>query len=332
LALTRRSQQPFGARTLSDAITPPADAGLAAPPARRRPPWRTRSAAWLHGLSPRAASALAVALAGLVTFGDYVTGPDVSFTLLYLGPIGFATWFVSAELGIALSAASAVASCAVDLATTALPFGPAVVSWNLAVQLGVFIALVLLLAALKDRLEAEQQLARTDPLTHLANRRAFVEQAAVEVERARRTGRPLTVAYLDCDDFKVINDRFGHAQGDLLLGAAATTLRTSTRALDTVARLGGDEFGLLLVDTDGSTAEALVQRLRTALQATMASYGWIVTFSIGAVTFLAPPQSVDDMLGHADGLMYEAKRSGKDGARFEVVGSQLSLRLDRIAS
>jgi len=275
---------------------------------------------------------MAATCTACVALGDRVTGADVSFTLLYLGPIGFATWFVGSRAGVALSVASAFASSVADLPSRAGALPPGVMAWNLAVQLGVFLAQVGLFAALKERLEREQQLARTDPLTHVSNRRAFVEQSAIELERARRTGRPITVAYLDCDDFKVINDRFGHTQGDVLLGAVASTLRSSTRAVDTVARLGGDEFGLLWVDTDGPTAEALTERLRTALQGAMAGYGWIVTFSIGAATFLAPPASVDDMLVHADQLMYEAKRSGKDAARFEVIGTQLSLHLEREAS
>jgi diguanylate cyclase (GGDEF)-like protein len=287
--------------------------------------------AWTARVPRLVALAMALSLMVCVAVADGLTGVDVSFTLLYLGPIGLATWFISLRAGIVLSTLSALVSSAVNLDTRPHPLPLGVVAWNLAVQLGVFLALSLLFGALKGRLEAEQQLARTDPLTHVPNRRAFVEQAGVELERARRTGRPITVAYLDCDDFKVINDRLGHAQGDLLLAAVASTLRSGTRAVDTVARLGGDEFGLLWVDTDGPTAEALTTRLRTALQATMAGYGWIVTFSIGAVTFLTPPVSVDDMLGHADQLMYEAKRSGKDAARFQVIGTQLSLALEKSA-
>jgi len=285
--------------------------------------------AWTARMPRLTALSMAIGLMACVGLADRLTGADVSFTLLYLGPIGLATWFVSLRAGILLSTVSALVSSAADLDARSRALSVGVLAWNVAVQLGVFLALTLLFAALKGRLEAEQQLARTDPLTHVANRRAFVEQAGVELERARRTGRPITVAYLDCDDFKVINDRFGHAQGDLLLAAAAATLRGGTRAVDTVARLGGDEFGLLWVDTDGPTAEALTARIRAALQGTMAGFGWIVTFSIGAVTFLSPPGSVDDMLGHADQLMYEAKRSGKDAARFKVIGTQLSLALEK---
>jgi diguanylate cyclase (GGDEF)-like protein len=311
--------------TPPDIQTDGRDRGLVGRLALRPAALREDVSQWFQGLSRAGATAIAIGLMLCVAVGDDLTGADVSFTLLYLGPIGFATWFVSLPAGIFLSVASALASLAVDLSTRTIPLAGIIVAWNVLVQLGVFLALVVLLAALKGRLEAEQQLARTDPLTLVWNRRAFVEMAGVELERARRTGRPLTVAYLDADDFKSINDRLGHAQGDALLVTVAATLRGGTRAVDSVARLGGDEFGLLLVDTDGETAKALVERVRADLAARVGEQGWTVSFCIGAVTFAAPARSVDEMLGHADQLMYAAKRAGKDAARFEVVEPQAAL-------
>ena len=265
-----------------------------------------------------------------VGLGDYLTGP-AAFTLLYLGPIGFGTWFVGLRAGLMLSVLSTVSSFAADLdyrdGGVYLRLSPVVEGWDLFVQLGVFVALAILLDALRNRLFLEQQLARTDPLTQVANRRAFLEAAEVELERSRRHGRPFTVAYLDCDDFKKVNDRFGHDGGDGLLAMAGATLRSATRALDTVARLGGDEFGLLLPETDGPTAETLVGRLRATLEQALDDGGWPATFSMGAVTFLSPPVSVDEMIDLADQLMYEAKRGGKDHLRFAVVDSRPSLRV-----
>ncbi len=301
----------------------PRHAGRRARPSpSRRPAVKLRAvaSAWLEGLSRPAATALSLGLLLCVALGDALSGPDVSFTLLYLGPIGFATWYVSRRTGLFLTAVGALTSLGTDLASRTFPLAPQVLAWNGAVQAGVLVALCWLLDALKLRLESEVQLARTDPLTRVSNRRAFLEQAAVELERARRTSRPLTVAYLDADDFKAMNDRFGHREGDALLTLAASTLRSGTRAMDAVARLGGDEFGLLLVDADQPTAEALLGRLRGALAAAMTASGWKVSFSIGAVTFQTPPRSLDEMLGRADQLMYDAKRSGKDGLRVEVVG------------
>ncbi|HYG69626.1 MAG TPA: GGDEF domain-containing protein, partial [Anaeromyxobacteraceae bacterium] len=267
--------------------------------------------------------ALAAMLA--VAIGDVVTGPDASFVLLYALPVAFATWYASRGAGVALSFAGAVLSHLADLATRTGGLRPALVAWNVVVHLLTFLALARLLGALRDRLSDAQKLARTDALTHLANRRAFFETATLELERARRHGRPLTIAYVDCDDFKDVNDRLGHAEGDALLVVAARTLRGATRATDAVARLGGDEFGLLLPETDGPTAESLLARLRTTLLETMRRHGWSVGFSTGAVTFLHAPASVDEMMARADERMYEAKRTAKGSVRHEVAEAQAQL-------
>lgn len=282
-----------------------------------------------HGFSRKGALAIALGMVLCVGLGDYLTGPAI-FTLLYLGPIGFGTWFAGLRGGVALSILSTVVSFVTDLddrnGGVHLRLSPVVEGWNLFVQLGVFLALAILLDAFRSRLVLEQQLARTDPLTQVANRRAFLEAAEVELARSLRHGRPLTVAYMDCDDFKSVNDRFGHEGGDALLATTGATLRAATRVLDTVARLGGDEFGLLLPEADGPTAETLIGRLRATLARALEDGGWPATFSMGAVTFLSPPDSVDEMLGLADQLMYEAKRSGKDHVRFAVVDSRPPLR------
>jgi diguanylate cyclase (GGDEF)-like protein len=254
-----------------------------------------------------------------VALGDLLTGNDVNFTLLYLGPIGLATWFASFRAGTGLSVASAILSVMLDVWQRPTLLPTPVLVWNLVVQVGTFMALVALLGALQARLAHEQQAARTDPLTAVSNRRSFEEFAGIELERAGRSGRPLTVVYLDVDDFKRVNDLQGHARGDALLATLAATLRGATRAIDVVGRLGGDEFGLLLVETDGPTAQTLLHRLRDTLDAAMAENGWRVTFSIGAATYLSPPRSVDDMMGRADQLMYEAKRAGKNALRFDVL-------------
>jgi diguanylate cyclase (GGDEF)-like protein len=274
-------------------------------------------AGWFRGLSPFGATAIALGLVLCVGIGDELTGP-ANFTLLYLCPIAFGTWLVGRRAGLLVSVVSAAVSLATD-SRLAHGSSPAVVVWNVLVQLGVFVALTLLLDALRSRLIFEQQAARTDPLTGIANRREFLEAAELELARTRRHLRPLTVAYLDLDEFKNVNDRFGHEAGDAVLVTVATTLREATRAVDGVARLGGDEFGLLLPETDGPTAEALVGRLKATLADAVQERGWPVTASIGVATFHRAPRSVDEMINRADELMYQATRAGKGGVRFEVV-------------
>ena len=269
---------------------------------------------WLRGFTPAATTAMAAALVVSVAAADVYTGPGVDVTLLYLGPIAFGTFLAGLGPGIGLALLAAV--CGVESSRlSGESLAPAVLTWNAAQQLGVFLLLAVVLDAFKRRLLHEQQAARTDPLTSLSNRRAFVEAAWLELERARRHGRPLSLLYIDCDDFKLVNDRLGHVAGDALLSAVGATLRQAVRGLDTVARLGGDEFGVLLPEVDRAGAVALAERLRLQLRETLAGRGDAVTFSIGVATFVHPPASVDEMILRADELMYEAKRSGKDGWR-----------------
>jgi diguanylate cyclase (GGDEF)-like protein len=281
------------------------------------PPWRAARV-----LSPAGWLAACLGIILCVGAADFLTGTEIALILFYLAPIGFGTWFVSLRGGALLSVASATVSVGADAlhrlhdGQASLPL--AILGWNGAIQLGTSLSLVLVLEALRGRLEGEELLARTDALTRIANRRAFFEAATLELERVRRNRRPLAVAYVDADDFKDVNDRLGHAQGDALLVTAAQTLRGATRAVDAVARLGGDEFGLLLPETSRSEAEALLVRLRAALLAAMAWHGWSVGFSIGAAVFVAPPASVDEMMARADELMYAAKREAKGSIRVGV--------------
>ena len=266
---------------------------------------------WTHALSPAATTAMAAAVVVSVAAADVYTGPGVDVTLLYLAPIGFGTFFAGLGPGIGLALLAAV--CGVESSRLSGELlAPQVLTWNAAQQLGVFLLLAVVLDAFKKRLTSEQQAARTDPLTSLSNRRAFVEAAWLELERGRRHGRPLSLLYIDCDDFKLVNDRLGHVAGDAVLSAVGATLRQAVRGLDTVARLGGDEFGVLLPEVDRAGAVALADRLRVQLRETLSGRGDAVTFSIGVATFLRPPASVDEMILRADELMYQAKRSGKD--------------------
>lgn len=174
-----------------------------------------------------------------------------------------------------------------------------------------------MLSALKKLVEEHKQAARIDVLTGIPNRRAFYEAAQLEIARANRHPRPFTVVFTDIDNFKNVNDRYGHLIGDRLLTLTADILRQNVREIDQVARLGGDEFVLLLSGTDANGAATVMERLRSDLTAMAQMYHWPVTYSAGAVTFTRPPESVDEMITKADTLMYSVKQSGKDHIRQE---------------
>lgn len=141
-------------------------------------------------------------------------------------------------------------------------------------------------------------LATRDALTGALSRGAFLETAERTLRHATRSGRPVSVAVLDLDDFKVVNDTHGHATGDAVLVATTTAWRGSARVGDVLGRLGGDEFALLLPDTDATAAASLVDRLRTTTPS-----GW----SCGTAT-MVPGEDVDALLARADSALYEQKR------------------------
>jgi diguanylate cyclase (GGDEF)-like protein/PAS domain S-box-containing protein len=161
-------------------------------------------------------------------------------------------------------------------------------------------------------LTAERRLARVDPLTGLANRRAFYEGAELERKRALRHSRPLSVAYIDLDNFKQINDRMGHEVGDQLLIQIGAILQNILRAEDLAARMGGDEFAIVFPENNYESARMAIQKTHRMLTEMAKDHKWPVSFSIGMVTFSVPPTSVEEMVRAADDLMYSVKHNGKN--------------------
>lgn len=153
--------------------------------------------------------------------------------------------------------------------------------------------------------------ASTDALTRLPNRSAFISAMEAEVVRQRRYGGLFSLAELDLDGFKKLNDTRGHGVGDDALKLLADILRCNTRKSDFAARLGGDEFVVLMPNTQETDCLHFLQQLCRTIEADMASAGFEITASIGVVTFTEPPESIAQALLQADKLMYAAKRCGK---------------------
>jgi diguanylate cyclase (GGDEF)-like protein len=259
-----------------------------------------------------AAALLAVLGLGVV---DYLNGPDVSFLVFYTAPLYIATWYGGRRVGLLVCAAIGLSWFLVAYLTSGHFIHPLIAYWNAAVRLGFMLLMAHVVGAFKKSLEQEREAARTDYLTGAVNSRHFAELAAAEIGRARRHGHSFSVAYMDVDDFKMVNDCLGHSAGDRLLKSVAETIRREVRSIDVVARLGGDEFAVLMPETGEDAARAAITRLRQRLALSARSNGWPVTFSIGVATWDEPPASFDEMLRRADELMYAAKRQGKNTVR-----------------
>jgi diguanylate cyclase (GGDEF)-like protein len=266
----------------------------------------------LENHRPRFWLVFGVALVALLGIIDYLTGYELSFSLFYLAPITLVSWYGNQRSGLFISVLSAITWFVADFASGNRYANPAIFFWNTLIRLGFFLIVTSLMVALKRELAKEKELTRTDYLTGAATIRHFYELAQTELNRLHRYQRPLTMVYIDLDDFKQINDRFGHSIGDKVLCHFTRIIRHQIRNTDIVARLGGDEFAMLLPETGEADAQTIITRLQPRLLAEMESNHWPVTISMGVVTFLKSPGTVDAMVGIADSCMYSVKMGGKN--------------------
>jgi diguanylate cyclase (GGDEF)-like protein len=264
-------------------------------------------------LGPRlpmpALAALGPIGAGLIAYAIATTPPaQGDGALLYIWPVLWVAYFFGRRESLLIVAWVAVVQGA------ALAYSDGVLDrWiDVMVSVGVVAAVVQALSErnrrLVTRLAAE---ARVDKLTGVLNRRGFEEQAAMELERARREGYSVAVATFDIDYFKRINDEWGHDAGDRVLQSLGAVFRRESRGVDIVARLGGEEFVAMLPRSDAGQARAYSERVRAGF-ATAGKRGVRhVTVSAG-VTASSAPESVEALLQAADSALYAAKRGGRD--------------------
>lgn len=273
--------------------------------------------------APLGACLLAVVCVG---WFDYVTGPDIGFSLFYLLPIAWAAWRAGRLAGIIVAIVASITWLLADLVLRD-PGRYLISAWNGFTRLAIFSMLGMLLSALRDdrdrlsrlntqlneTLARESAAARTDALTGLANSRAFQEALATEMARVRRDGRSLSLALVDLDNFKRVNDTRGHAAGDAVLAQVAKTLMETIRAGDVAARIGGDEFVIMFVGLDAEGARRVAWRFVERVRDIGKSFPECdLGVSVGIATMLDP--ALEDgaaLLRRADEAMYRAKSQGK---------------------
>jgi diguanylate cyclase (GGDEF)-like protein len=249
---------------------------------------------------------------------DFMTGYELASSLFYLIPISLLTWLIGRPLGIAASLASAVVWLIADFTAGSSYSHPVVYAWNTLIRLSFFVIVTLLLSALRRSLEMERESAHTDYLTGAVNSRLFFDLLQMEIDRFKRYEHPFSLAYIDLDNFKTLNDRFGHITGDQVLCTVVSHAKRHLRKTDVVARLGGDEFALLLPETNQESAQVAISKLQSGLLEEMQQGHWPITLSIGVLTCMAAPPAKDELVKMADDLMYAAKRDGKNAIRYST--------------
>jgi diguanylate cyclase (GGDEF)-like protein len=249
----------------------------------------------------------------LISYIDYFVPPEIYLSFFYLLPIYSLTWFVGRRAGILAASLSAIASSVTHLTNKDTDSFFFIISfWNSCFNLSLFIILSTLIFELHHFIEEDRQQARIDKVTGLANKRLFFELSHLEIKKSNRYRHPLTAIYIDIDDFKKINAFSGRTVGDKVLKAVAETIKNNIRETDIIGRIGDDEFSIVLPGSGYEPAQIVICRVQNELLKVMQRNNWAITFSIGAVTFLSPPTSVEEMLQPADRLMYLVKNEGKN--------------------
>ena len=280
----------------------------------------------MENRSPLFWTVAGITIIGLLGIFDYATGNELTLSLFYLVPIVLVTWAVDGKTGLFMSFISGLTLLGAEMAAGQTYSQPIFYLLNTLIRTLFYVVVVYLVAELQKSRREEQMAARTDFVTGAVNARYFNELLQMEISRIRRYPHPITLVYIDVDNFKLVNDLFGHKIGDDVLRCIATELKSQLRVTDTVARLGGDEFVMLLPSTRQSEARLVVSKVYTNLIEQMRQRNWPVTFSMGAVTCEFSPYSAEQLVNMADELMYEVKNSTKNDIRFRTWAGEKSGR------
>jgi diguanylate cyclase (GGDEF)-like protein len=262
--------------------------------------------------------ALGLVLLLLVAAIDYATGFRLRLTELYLVALLVLTWAIGRLFGVLMSIIACTSWAYVEALNGRYLNNPSLLYWDWGTVLFGFVVMVVALTELRKALDDAHFQSRKDTLTGLVNKGGFYQVVSAEIEVCRRYKRTLSIAYIDCDNFKMVNDKFGHHVGDELLRVISKTMLRKLRSSDLPGRLGGDEFAVMLPETNAEACRMVVEMLQQRLLHEMKEHSWPVTFSIGIATFLRMPASIEDMIRQADKPMYAVKNTSKGAIKQEV--------------
>ena len=247
---------------------------------------------------------------------DTITSYDTSISLLYLFPIILIAWFEGGVPAVIISIFSAITWAVSDLVSGHAYSHVTVPIWNAIMVLGMFLIVAYSIAAIKKLLIKEREHENTDDLTGAANVRAFYEQARVEISRSAVHERPLTLAYIDINNLRHVNDTLGHIAGDYLLHEVAQTMRSTLRPTDIISRLGGAKFAILMPETKNENAAGIIDKVQDHLLDMVKKNGWPVTFSTGVVTRNGATGTIHELIKMAEDLTSTARDAGENMVKY----------------
>ena len=272
----------------------------------------------------------AIALVAGIGVLDAVVSARLPFSILYFAPVIGATWYVGRSQGLVVAVVAIAARFITDIhwnGIDALSLTQAVL-WGFALMVAPRLTawaharreeVTALESRINELLQIERSFARTDPLTSLCNRRAFVDALQKAEARGRRTGERLAVARLDVDGFRALNDAYSRNEGDQLLRAIATSLSLTTRMGDLAARLENDEFALLLYNCAPDHAQKIGHRLVDEVAELGRAYpNARVTGSVGMACFTASGPDPDEMMRLAGAALRQARHGGGNAVVVET--------------
>ena len=259
-----------------------------------------------------------VLLMGLIGWIDFITGMEVNVSIFYTLPVAITTWLINPLAGMLMAVFDTVVWEYSDFLSGIQHSSLFIFFWNTFVRFSYLILVAYLLSRLRQSFDREKEISRVDPLTGLANVRGFQEAVGTELKRLERQKQRLSIIYLDCDDFKDVNDRFGHAAGDRLLQSIGKGIRAHIREYDIAGRMGGDEFAVVLPGAGAEEARRVAERIAAEVGRKEGD-AHPVTLSGAVVEYTTPPATVDALLNRADALMYEAKAAGKNQIKVGIL-------------
>ncbi|MCB1189047.1 MAG: GGDEF domain-containing protein [Leptospiraceae bacterium] len=248
----------------------------------------------------------------LLGYIDLYTGYEFSFSIFYLIPITFTVLYADFRFSIVISIISAAFWLFADIYSGHKYQNTIYPVWNTFMRLGYFLLHSFFLSKFLILYKITKQNASIDLLTNAVNSRFFHELLNQELKKSQRNKRPFTLIYMDLDNFKSVNDTYGHLAGDSLLKLISSLIIKNVRTSDIFARLGGDEFALFLPETGFEESKQIIKRLKQIADMEFSKNNWNVSLSIGAVTFKTFNLSVEEMILQTDNLMYKVKKKGKN--------------------